>query len=73
MSSLDTAYKGSKFIIERLPDGNEKMQFIRMGVCEGDTLACIYRLPGGKMVVQRNRQEIAIGSFLAKKIQISLI
>jgi Fe2+ transport system protein FeoA len=30
------------------------------------------RLPGGTVVLQRNRQEIAIGYDLAKKIEITI-
>lgn len=73
MSSLIDVNRGRQFIIVRMPDGNEKMQLIRMGVCEGDMVACVERLPGGTMVIQRNRQEIAIGSGLAKRIEISLL
>lgn len=73
MNSLVNAHKGNQFRITRLPDGVEKMQLIRMGVCEGDMVSCIERLPGGTMVIQRNRQEIAIGSGLAKRIEISML
>ncbi|MFA3781540.1 ferrous iron transport protein A [Melioribacteraceae bacterium 4301-Me] len=49
-----------------------KAQLIRLGIAEGDVVKCIERLPGGTVIIQKNRQEIAIGLELAKKIKISL-
>ena len=73
MSSLIDARSGGNFKIISLPDGDEKLQLMRMGVCEGDAVSCVQKLPGGTTVIQRNRQEIAIGSALAKKIHISFL
>jgi ferrous iron transport protein A len=69
--TLDKSKKGLFIVIVKLPDGNYKSQLIRMGISEGDTLKCLQRLPGGTIVVQKNRQEIAIGYDLAKKIKVS--
>jgi ferrous iron transport protein A len=69
--TLDKSKKGLFIIIMKLPDGNYKSQLIRMGISEGDKLKCLQRLPGGTVVVQKNRQEIAIGYDLAKKIKVS--
>jgi Fe2+ transport system protein FeoA len=35
---------------------------------EGELIKCVERLPGGTVVVEKNRQEIAIGSSLATSI-----
>jgi ferrous iron transport protein A len=70
--TLDKAKKGHSLIVTKLPPGEIKSQLIRLGIGEGDLLKCIERLPGGTIVVQKNRQEIAIGFELAKKIKISL-
>ncbi len=70
--TLDKAKKGSKVTILNLPSGQYKVQFLRLGITEGDSVLCSERLPGGTIVIQKNRQEIAIGSDLAKKIKIIL-
>ena len=70
--TLDKAIKGSFFKIIKLPAGFHKAQLIRIGLCEGDKLFCMQRLPGGTIIVQKNRQEIAIGFDLAKHIEILL-
>jgi ferrous iron transport protein A len=69
--TLDKSKKGTQVKILKIPEGNYKAQLIRMGISEGDTLTCLQRLPGGTVVVQKNRQEIAIGFDLAKKIKIT--
>ena len=69
--TLDKAKKGLSLTVIKLPTGEIKSRLIRLGIGEGDLLKCIERLPGGTIVVQKNRQEIAIGFELAKKIKIS--
>ncbi len=69
-NTLDKSKKGTYIKIVKLPDNNYKSQLIRLGISEGDTLKCLQRLPGGTIVVQKNRQEIAIGFDLAKKITV---
>ena len=70
--TLDTAKKGKPVTILNLPDGEIKVRLIRLGISEGDTVHCLERLPGGTIVIQKNRQEIAIGYDLAKKIKVIL-
>jgi ferrous iron transport protein A len=65
---LSRIAKGTIVTIAVLPDGILKSQFIRLGICEGQNIRCLERLPGGTLIVGRNRQEIAIGGTLAKKI-----
>lgn len=69
-TTLDKAKKGSFVTIVTLPQGELKVQMIRLGLAEGDTIVCVERLPGGTIVVQKNRQEIAIGYSLANKIKV---
>ncbi|MCL4550939.1 MAG: ferrous iron transport protein A [Bacteroidetes bacterium] len=71
-STLDKAKKGVPVTVVKLPAGDIKSQLIRLGISEGDTFKCLERLPGGTIVVQKNRQEIAVGFDLAKKIQVIL-
>lgn len=70
--TLDKARKGSYVTILALPSGVVKVQLIRLGITEGTRVFCMERLPGGTVVLQRNRQEIAIGYDLARKIEINL-
>jgi ferrous iron transport protein A len=70
--TLDSIKKGMKVIISTLPEGIERAQLIRLGITKGSVVLCLERLPGGTVVLKRNRQEIAIGYPLAKKIKFSL-
>lgn len=69
--TLDNAKKGRYITILGLPQGMVKVQMIRLGISEGDRVFCLERLPGGTVVIQKNRQEIAIGYELARQILIS--
>lgn len=71
-NTLDKARKGMPVTVVKLPTGEIKSQLIRLGISEGDKIKCIERLPGGTIVVQKNRQEIALGFDLAKKIHVIL-
>ncbi len=71
-STLDKAKKGKIVTIVNLPSGNIRSQLIRLGLTEGGTIKCLERLPGGTIVIQKNRQEIAVGYELAKKIKVIL-
>ncbi len=69
-TTLDKAKRGNPVTIMSLPLGEIKSQLIRLGLGVGDTVKCLERLPGGTIIIQKNRQEIAIGYDLAKKIQV---
>jgi Fe2+ transport system protein FeoA len=66
--SLDNAKPGSKLKIKNLPEGIIKSQLIRFGIYEGQIVHCIDRLVGGTIILQKSRQEIALGYDLARKI-----
>ena len=70
--TLDKVKKGKFLTILSLPVDDYKIQLIRLGLSEGESVKCIERLPGGTIVIQKNRQEIAIGYELARKIKIIL-
>lgn len=59
--------------IHKLPHGILRAQFIRFGIHEGERVQCIERLPGGTIVIQKNRQEITIGHSLAKQIYVVVL
>jgi ferrous iron transport protein A len=44
-----------------------------LGITIGSKVTCLVRLPGGTIILQKNRQEIAIGYDLAKKIKIKFL
>jgi ferrous iron transport protein A len=71
-TTLDKTKKGLSVAILTLPEGELKSQFIRIGITEGSSVKISERLPGGTVVIQKNRQEIAVGSDLAKKIIVIL-
>ena len=50
-----------------------RAQFIRVGIHEGEKVRCLERLPGGTIVLQKNRQQIAIGHQLAKQILVTVL
>jgi len=72
-SSLDKAVKSNCFVITGIPSGVHKVQLIRLGISVGDKIVCLQRLPGGTIIIQKNRQEIAIGYHLAREISIRYI
>ncbi|MBI3578712.1 MAG: ferrous iron transport protein A [Ignavibacteriales bacterium] len=63
--------KGSRVVIIDIPDGKSKDQLIRLGILKGEFVKCLERLPGGTMVIEKNRQEIAIGVTLARTILVA--
>lgn len=71
--TLNCSPSGRWLRIISLPRGVVFTQFIRFGIGEGERVRCIERLPGGTIVLQKNRQQIAIGHNLAKQIFVFLI
>jgi Fe2+ transport system protein FeoA len=65
---LHTIPKGSRVLIMEVPEGKGKSQLIRLGILKGEFIRCLERLPGGTMVIEKNRREVAIGMTLAKSI-----
>jgi Fe2+ transport system protein FeoA len=64
---------GNYVTIVTIPDGNYKAQFIRFGIIEGEKVYCMTRLPGGTIILQKNRQEIAVGPALTAQIFVHLL
>ncbi len=69
--SLDHVTKGSSLFILEIPEGQSRERLIRLGILTGQLIKCIERLPGGTVVIEKNRQEIAIGATLAKTIRVA--
>jgi ferrous iron transport protein A len=54
-----------------IPEGRSKDQLIRLGILKGALVRCLEKLPGGTIVIEKNRQEIAIGVSLARSILVT--
>lgn len=65
---LHQVAKGSRLVILDIPEGRARSQLIRLGVVKGEFIRCLEKLPGGTIVIQKHRQEIAIGVTLANSI-----
>lgn len=68
---LHQVRKGSRLVIIEIPEGRSRSQLIRLGVVKGEFIRCLERLPGGTVVIQKHRQEIAIGVTLARTILVA--
>jgi Fe2+ transport system protein FeoA len=68
--TLDKVNYGETIEIINIEDKNIRAQAIRLGISEGSRLFCSVKLPAGPIILQRNRQEVAIGRSLAKRIKI---
>ncbi len=71
--ALSAVKKGTWVRIHSLPRGVVRAQFIRFGIHEGEKVQCIERLPGGTIVLQKNRQQVALGHLLAGQILVEPI
>lgn len=69
--TLVSLRRGERAVIRSLPEDDAlRSQCIRLGLSVGAPLVCIERLPGGTVVVESARQEIALGRSLAERIRI---
>ena len=70
--SLNSAPKGSRVCIVEVPEGRGRTQLVRLGVLKGEFIRCLERLPGGTIVIEKNRREIALGASLARGILVTV-
>lgn len=70
---LHRARPGQLLKIYAIPPGKEYAQFLRIGMHQGQYVHCLERLPGGTVVVRKNRQQLAVGHALAKKIFVVVV
>ncbi len=68
--TLDKAKEGQRIRIVALPGPGIRAQAIRFGIAEGELVTCTNIIPGGPIIIAKNRQEIAIGRGLAEKITV---
>ena len=67
---LNQVQSGENFSFVSIPS-HIKSDLIRLGLCEGDLVKCISRIPGGPVVVEKDLVQIAIGNNYASEISIS--
>jgi Fe2+ transport system protein FeoA len=65
---LHQVEKGSRVVVVETPGSQSRSKFIRLGVIKGKFIRCLERLPGGTVVIQKHRREIAIGVALDRTI-----
>ena len=68
---LDARRRTTGTIVSLPSDASLRSQCIRLGLSIGAGFTCLERLPGGTIVVETGRQEIALGNALARTIGIS--
>ena len=61
---------GDTVRIMQIPDPTIRAKIIRFGITEGDVVVAHEVIPGGPVVLRKNRQEIAVGRRLASTISI---
>ena len=71
--TLDKAKKGQLMMIKSIPDSLIRAQAIRFGINEGAVVTCREIVPAGPVIVERQKQEIAIGRGLARSITVELV
>lgn len=70
--TLDRVKRGQSFTIKAIPDANVRAQAIRLGMAGGSPVVCEEVIPAGPVVIRCNRQLIALGRGLARRINIDL-
>jgi Fe2+ transport system protein FeoA len=70
VKTLNLLERGRWGKITAVPHGILRAQFVRLGIHEGERVKCLEHLPGGTVVIQKNRQQIALGNQLAKQIHV---
>ncbi|KJS80374.1 MAG: iron transporter [Peptococcaceae bacterium BICA1-8] len=65
--------KGQSFKILSIPNEIVRAQAIRFGIAEGVIVTCDEMIPAGPVIIRKNKQEIAIGYGLAKKILVEAV
>lgn len=73
MLTLDKAKKGDVVKILTIPDERVRAQAIRFGIAENQTAKVVEIVPGGPTIIEKGKQEIAIGRNLSKTIAVELI
>ena len=68
--SLTEIRRGQQVRIRSIDGEVLRSQLIRFGLTEGSCVRCLERIPFGPLMIRLNRQEIALGREVARKITV---
>lgn len=68
---LTETKRGQRVLISRIEGRDLRTLLIRIGITEGSCLVCLEKIPFGPFMVRHNRQELALGREVARKIRVS--
>lgn len=68
--SLNEIKRGQQVRIRTIEGEVLRTQLIRLGLIEGSSVRCLERIPFGPLMLRLNRQEIAVGREVARKITV---
>lgn len=68
--TLDQAQVGDILRVIRISDPDTATMAMRLGIAEGETLHLSCKVPGGPLVVNRGKIEIALGRELCRGIEV---
>ena len=68
--SLAEIRRGQQVRIQGIEGEVLRSQLIRFGLTEGTLVTCLERIPFGPLMLRLNRQEIAVGREVARKITV---
>lgn len=68
--TLDEVMRGQEVKIVSVEGDDIRVQAIRFGVSAGETVKCVEKIWQGPIIIERGKQEIAVGRNLAKKIRV---
>ena len=71
--TLEQANVGDRVVVGAIADPETATMAMRLGIAEGAELTLVSKVPGGPVVVQRGKVEIALGRALCKDIGVSKV
>lgn len=66
---LNQVKVGENFKCVEIPS-SIKAELIRLGICEGNILSCVSKIPKGPIVIRKDLGEIAIGNNYSRQIKV---
>lgn len=67
---LTDVKRGQEVCITCIDDEGLRTQLIRFGIAEGSRIRCLEKIPLGPCMIRHNRQELAFGRDVARKIRV---
>ena len=67
---LTEVKRGQQVHVTRISGKDLRTQLIRFGIAEGSRIRCLEKIPFGPCMIRHNRQELAFGRDVARKIRV---